>query len=361
MTPLPSFIDRDTIAERLPLIFPAGTANRNYCIREMAASTIFTMLYIGAVEGREVYISPLHVYRMTSEQSLLSFEHDRITYASLSKKKNFQPTGTRWYADNTREPIRDETIREGLMQFGAVLSAPGIPTTSSKPRYALQKQFAALFDPALTGTSLDEAIQQWQRSNLTNNAIARIRLAKRSANTGGQVLIQFPNGEAKAYTAGPSTDISKAVVEKFATHFLRDPVVLWISTSDKKVQYLDQETTSAIGINIRSDQNLPDIILADLASGPDPLLVFVEVVATDGAITERRKKAIYEITDAASFRRDQILFVTAYHDRQSSGFKKTISDLGWNSFCWFVSEPEHVIYLDERTRYLSDFNTETTA
>ena len=32
----------------------------------------------------------------------------------------------RWYADNTREPIRDETIRFGLISVGAVLEQEGL-------------------------------------------------------------------------------------------------------------------------------------------------------------------------------------------------------------------------------------------
>jgi hypothetical protein len=47
-----------TIVERLPLAFPEGTPNRTYCIREMAAKTIFTMLYIGAIETRNVWMAP---------------------------------------------------------------------------------------------------------------------------------------------------------------------------------------------------------------------------------------------------------------------------------------------------------------
>ena len=51
------------------MIFPDGTPNRTYCVRLMAASTVFTMLYIGAVEGSDVFLAPKHVYRMTDEQA----------------------------------------------------------------------------------------------------------------------------------------------------------------------------------------------------------------------------------------------------------------------------------------------------
>jgi len=51
--PLPPLLPVPGIHERLQEIFPDGTANRNYVIREMAAKTVFVMLYIGAVEGSE--------------------------------------------------------------------------------------------------------------------------------------------------------------------------------------------------------------------------------------------------------------------------------------------------------------------
>jgi hypothetical protein len=75
------------------------------------------------------------------------------------------------------------------------------------------------------------------------------------------------------------------------------------------------------------------------------LLVFVEVVATDGAVTARRQDAIYELTDAAGFARSQVAFLTAYEDRESAGFRKTVSALAWRSFAWFRSEPAHILVL----------------
>lgn len=51
---LPAYIDRATIHRRLQVIFPEGVPQRTYCVREAAASTVFTMLYVGAVEGTGV-------------------------------------------------------------------------------------------------------------------------------------------------------------------------------------------------------------------------------------------------------------------------------------------------------------------
>jgi hypothetical protein len=346
MSSLPKYVSRELIAERLPLIFPEGTPNRNYCIRELSASTIFTMLYVGAVEGNENYISPMHVYRMTQEQSALNDDGDRIGYRAGVVKKGFASQGRRWYADNTREPIRDETLREGLMRVGAV-KAIVVDTTSSKPRYYLQKNFAGLFDPDITGAELESSIAQWQAKSLTKSALTRISLAGHDLkNNDEKVWITFPNKNTRAVTPGTSAIISKAVIEVFAVEFLGAPVVLWLSTSSDKVVANDEKLASSIGIKIQADKYLPDIILVDLEP-EDPLIVFVEVVATDGPITDHRQQMFYEITDEAKFKRSQVAFVTAYLDRNSSGFRKTISNLAWNSYAWFVSEPDKIIVLKD--------------
>jgi hypothetical protein len=344
---LPPFATRAQVAERLPLIFPEGTPNRGYCVRELAASTVFAALYVGAIEGTGRYFGPVHVYRMTGEQAARSGAADRERYADGVLRRDFHAPGRRWYADNTREPIRDETLRDGLVSIGAIIRREDLPTTSSKPRYALHKEFAALFDPALGGDRFERSVAGFQSKHLSKSALARISIMLAgAAASGAGLLVTFPNGETRKLAPGPSSTISKAVVETFAGRFLERPVVLWLSESGNKVILRDDQLANAIGLKIEPDKNLPDIILADL--GPtEPLIVFVEVVATDGAITSRRQEAIYAVADAAGFGRAQIAFVTAYQDRESAGFKKTVVSLAWNSFAWFVSEPDKVVIFQD--------------
>lgn len=343
MAQLPPYAARSLVAERLPLIFPEGTPNRTYCVRELAASTVFAALYIGAIEGTDRYLGPVHVYRMTAEQVTQSDATDREAYASVVLGKSGQVLGVRWYADNTREPIRDETLRDGLVAVGAVTRREDLPTTSGPPRYALKSDFAALFDPTLQGEGLEAAIAAFQSTHLSKSALARVTIMRAGAavNATG-VLVTFPNGETRQLAPGPSSFIAQGVIEIFARRFLEVPAVLWLSESGNKVVLRDDSIASAIGLKIEADKNLPDLILADL--GPkEPLLVFVEVVATDGAITPRRRDAIFALTDAAGFDRQQVAFLTAYQDRESAGFKKTVAQLAWGSFAWFVSEPERIV------------------
>jgi len=346
---MPPCVGREMVAERLRLIFPEGTPNRTYCIRELAASTVFTAIYIGAVEGADRFLGPVHVYRMTDEQASLTGDAERSAYAQDVLKKNYRGSGKRWYADNTREPIRDETLRDGLVAIGAVLRREDLPTTSGLPRYALKGDFAGLFNPALQGDALQHAVADFQARHLSKSALARvsIMLAGAAGRSAG-VLVTFPNGETRQLAPGPSSIISRAVIEVFATTYLAKPAVLWLSESGNKIVMRDDRIANAIGLHIEADKNLPDLILADL--GPvEPLIVFVEVVATDGAITPRRQQAIHALTDAAGFKRSQIAFLTAYQDRDSTGFRRTVGQLAWDSFAWFTSEPDCILVMRSGT------------
>ena len=356
---LPSLLDISEIHRRLQVIFPEGTPRRGYCTREMAARTIFVTLYVGAIEGGGLWMGPKHVYRMGETQSGLREDSQRQAYISAVEKPGFVAPADRWFQDNTREPIRDETLRDGLIRVGAVVERRGLPTTSSKPRYALRAGFAALFDPALNDEPLEEAIAAWQDRSLSAGALARVRLQQRSATAAhSKILVSLPNGETRQMETGPSSVITKAVIEVFAPRFLRDGAVLWVSESGNKVIQRDDDLAQSLGLKIETDKLLPDTILVDLAPA-EPLVVFIEAVATDGPITDARRSALLELVTSAGFKASQIAFVTAFQDRDTAAFKKAIPNLAWGSFAWCLSEPEHLIALDGTlpggVRLLSDF------
>ena len=340
-------LTRDDVHARLQEIFPDGAPNRAYLTRMLAASTVFVALYIDAIEGSGTMLGPKHVYRMTDEQAALVDDASRTAYATGVLRTGSQTEGRRWYQDNTREPIRDETLREGLVAIGAVIERTDLPTTSSKPRYALKASFAALFDPALTGEALQARIATWQAEALNKGALARLAIVRQGAGASAdQVLVTFPNGETRRMKPGPSSEITKAVVEVFAPAFLTAPAVVFLSESGNKVVARDDALARSIGLAIQADKNLPDTILVDL--GPvHPLLVFVEVVATDGPISQRRKDALEELVAEAGFPAEHVAFVTAYLDRSAGPFKKTVDSLAWGSYAWFAAEPERLVVFSE--------------
>ncbi|MBN7122409.1 restriction endonuclease [Erwinia billingiae] len=348
MPDLPEIADIHT---RLKDIFPEGTENRNYVIRELAARTIFVMLYAGAIEGNERWIRPSQVINMSNEQSSKRSSEERLEWLNYTlSKKNTRPIDA-WYAENSRESVRDETLRSGLIPCHAVIERKGIPTTSSKPRYCLNASFADLFAPVHFGEDLAVRINNWQETHLNKAALARIRLVNASiSNSDDRVTVTFPGGDKRTLAPGPSSIITKEVIEVFASKFLKAPAVLWLSESGNKVVTRDELLASSLGLKIDASKALPDIILVDLGeekSGSDMLFIFTEVVATDGPVNRERKIALTKIAADAGFSNKNIAFLTAFMDRGSSPFKKAISELAWGSYAWFVSEPENLIDLHD--------------
>ena len=162
------------IQARLQAIFPEGMEQRNYLTREMAAKTVFTCLYAKAIEGENRWIRPNQVCRMTDAQAASLDDSAREAWYIKSGKNGYTPpVGTPWFADTTREPIRDETIGEGFIPVRAIIERPGLATTSSKGRYALEAGFASLFDPDLDDGAFWSAALAWRASHLTKSALAR--------------------------------------------------------------------------------------------------------------------------------------------------------------------------------------------
>ena len=344
---MPALLPVPEVHERLGTIFPEGTPQRNYLTREIAAKTVFAMLYVGAVHETECWLRPDQVTRMTDEQAARTGDEERIAWREASLRPITDSIIGRWYAANTREPIRDETLREGLIQTGAVKERGDLPTTSPAPRYALDPDFAALFDPGLAGESLEAAIAIWQEQYLSAGALARVAILRRGAVAAkDRVLVTFPNGETRHMEPGPSSVISKAVVEEFAPRFLEAPGVIWLSESRNKVVARDDELAQTIGLAIQPDLNLPDLILVDLGS-TETLIVFVEVVASAGVVSESRMDALISTTKKAGFAEDQLAFVSAFADRNHAAFKRSVSELAWRSFAWFMSEPDHIMVLQQ--------------
>jgi hypothetical protein len=340
-----------TIEEWLPRIFPEGTPARNYVTRQISAKTVFVMLYIGAVEGTNRWMRPDQVTKMTDAQAGKLAEPERLRWSldSIAKKSSLD-LSLRWYQPNTREPIRDETLRSGLIRLGAVVQRTDVPTTSSLPRYALARDFYELLlvlreNP---GKAEDE-ISAWQARHLDRSALSRVELLRRGtvrSGTDSRVTIRYPNGETRLVAPGPSSVISKAVIEEFIPRFLREPGVLLVSDSSEKIVSRDEQLARDLGLNLDAARTLPDIILVDLHANKTRL-IFIEVVATDGAVTEARKEALTQFASAAGYSAEYLLFVTAFLDRTASSFRRLASEIAWDSYAWFTAEPEHLLHFQK--------------
>ncbi|RYY07956.1 MAG: restriction endonuclease, partial [Alphaproteobacteria bacterium] len=208
---LPPLLSWQDIHARLPTIFPEGSANRDHSIWEISAKTMFVMIYAGAIEGTDLWIRPDQVTRMTTAQAEQTDDDARLAWAKDSIRPSKADVPGRWYAVNTRESIRDDTIRYALIVNGAVIERPGLATTSPAGRYALQGEFAALMAPDLDEATFIAKAAAWRAKHLNKGALARIAIVRKGAAGGGEYeLVTFPNGETRRMSTGASADISKA-------------------------------------------------------------------------------------------------------------------------------------------------------
>lgn len=344
--PLPPLTSLDEVQRRLGKLFPESMADRGPLIGVMAARVVFVFLYGGFVGPHGPYLRPSHVYLFTHEQAALVRDDERLEWVRRASRPAYRPAGRRWYADTSRESIRDDLMRNRLHPMGVIGRRDDIvvPTTSSKPVYYLAEAFARLFDPALTDATLERAQREWRDAHLKPESLQRMALRARGAlRHSSDLLVDLPDGSRMRMAGGASALIAKALIENFAPAALRRPAVLWVSASDRKAEPRLAELAASVGLRFDIGADLPDLILADL---DEPMrIVFCEIVATDGAITATRKEALLRIVARSQVPAHVVHFLSAFEDRASGAFRRNFSRLAPGSDVWFRTEPELIVQL----------------
>lgn len=111
----------EEIRRRLARVIPGAQDPQGWIHRELAAKTVFVMLYGYAVEGHDRWIRPTAVTDMTDEQAARQDPESRKGWLDeVQGRGRPQVIPGRWYSENTRESIRDETLRS-LVQLGVVV------------------------------------------------------------------------------------------------------------------------------------------------------------------------------------------------------------------------------------------------
>ena len=342
---LPELLTVQALQHRLQLVFPDSFPDRRLLVGAMAARAIFVFLYGGFVGDTGVYLRPSHIYFFTREQAAKHQDAERLAWRRQTAKPGFRPVGSRWYADNSRESIRDDLLRNTMLRMGLAHKRAGVPTTSSKPTWFLDAGFATLFQPELTEDDLAQAVEAWRQHALDAATLQRMRLSAQGVQKReGDVLIDLPDGARMRIGPGPSSLIAKGLIEHCAPACLKHPAVLWLSASDRKSYPQFAEVAASVGLRFDLNAELPDLILADLDH--PPLFVFCEIVATDGPMTEGRKQALQALVSTHSaIPLSRLRFVTAYEDRNSPVFRRHFSQLATDSYVWFRTEPGLLVHL----------------
>ncbi len=347
--PLPALSSVENVQKRLEIIFPETMPDRGILVGIMAARVVFVFLYGGFIEGHGRYLRPSHVYFFTKEQAEKSSDAERNSWLSVATLPGNRPEGERWYADTSKEPIRDDLMRNRLLPLGIMHKRTGEATTASTPINFISADFAALFDPELTDEEVKIRSNTWREEHLDQATLQRMALrAKGIQAKDGDVLIEMPDGTRIRISGGPSSPILKGLIEDYATKHLQRPAVLWLSASDKKAYPQFVELSESVGLKFDLNSELPDLILADM--GKPVQFQFCEVVASDGAVTESRKKALLMLVQASNIPESAVNFLSAFEDRESPAFRKNFSQLAIDTLVWFRTEPDLLVILSMANR-----------
>jgi hypothetical protein len=348
MTTLAPFLSLPHVGERLQAIFPLNFPDRAILVGEMATRVFFVALYGGFTDGAGRYFRPSTVIRFSHEQAALTSDADRLTWLASCQAPGHKTLGKQWYADNTREPVRDDLIRNRAIPIGVITKREGIPPTSPAPIYAMAAPFAALFKQDLIGSDLDQAISEWQERHLDPMTLKRMRLlASGVKEKEGQVTVKLPTtGKILRLAAGDASSITRDVCEGLSKRVFQQPVIVHVSISDQKTfRELDGEAL-AVGLELNPSAELPDVVMVDVGKTHGLTIAFIEVVHSDGPITELRKKALLKIAEDAGIKPQDVSLITAFEDRNSPAFKKRVSELARGTSVWFRSEPDMLMRLD---------------
>jgi hypothetical protein len=344
---------RAQIHERLGVIFPRSAFDPVHS-NPLAAAALAAMLYIDAVVPDEgnvpsdaVWARPTtclwmsdDVYARDSEQARIAWRkaaaRGRRTMEELQASWEL-PHAVSWYRDNSRETLRDETFPAWL-DYGAIRVRPGIRITSSLPRWALTASFADLFEPSLSDEQFIEAAEAWRASHMSPGDRFRMATLREREQAAYAVEVILPDGNTRLLEPGDASRILRGVLGSWAPARLRDPVVLTISEPGEKVLLADGARLRALGLTIDPQSLLPDAVIVDIGETP-PTFWIVEVAASDGPITEDRRRRLIRWAEDQRIPADSCRFLSAFLDRNDDVARRRLKDLAVGTFAWYASEP----------------------
>jgi hypothetical protein len=347
--PLPTPADCE---ERLGLVFPRAAFDTTLS-GPFAAWAVAAMTYVDAIvptvaplPADATWARPTTVLWMSGEVYARTDPGSRAAWrdAAARRRGSVEELVTSWglpfrprYGDNSRETLRDEILPRWA-DDGAVRIRPGIKTASPLPRWALTAAFAALFDPALTDDDLMDAIENYRNAHMSPGGRIRALTAHQRAQQTHATNVSLPGGEVRQLEPGEASFILKGVIEQWAPIRLTDPVVLTISEPGDKLYTADAATIQRLGIAIDVGNLLPDALLVDIGASP-PAFWVVEAVASDGPITEERKRALLAWAKRQRIPEASCHFLTAFGSRNATPARRRLKDLAAGTFAWYADEP----------------------
>jgi hypothetical protein len=237
------------------------------------------------------------------------------------------------YAANTRETFRRQVLHQfeqaGVVDYNPDI--PDLPVTSPRAHYALTKKALAVLTSFGTKTFSTTASKFKKLTEKKLSSFQKIRDLKR-------IPLVLPNGQQVSLSPGKHNEVAVAVIQHFSSRFAHGATLLYLGDTEEKEFFFNKEDFRKIGVTLKDNGKLPDLILLQIEK---KWLYLIEVVTSHGPVSQKR---VIELTKIFSSSGLGLIFVTAFPN--ISEFKKHANDIAWDTEVWLADTPDHLIHFN---------------
>ena len=239
-------------------------------------------------------------------------------------------------AENTRESYRKESLKP-LCEAGIAerhQSSINDPNTF----YTLNPDFEHILRER-TESQRGQLLESWNKSHPTRYQHLHEGHALTS-DTRHELIIDY-QGQFLELSAGKHSEITKQVVDIFATAYIPGFEAVYISDTRNKMLFANEELAEELNLELDEHDRLPDLILYRRSMN---IIYPIEVVTSVGPFSESRKEEVRTILS----KRGQIQFgmvcISAFPDR--AVLRRFIADIAWETKVWIAAEHYGIIHFD---------------
>jgi type II restriction enzyme len=237
------------------------------------------------------------------------------------------------YAPNTRETFRRQVLHQfvqaGIADYNPDI--PNLPVNSPRAHYTIS---AIVLETVKTFRT-----KNWENSvTQFKNQIGELKKKYSKDRKMSRVPIKLPNGKVLLLSPGKHNLVQAAIVEEFASQFVKNSVLLYLGDTEQKNLHIDKKKLKSIGIPITEHSKLPDVVIYDESKN---WLYLIEAVTSHGPMSPKR---IIELEDFLVNCKAGKIYVSAFPD--FSEFKKHTKNIAWDTEVWIMEFPEHMIHFN---------------
>lgn len=239
----------------------------------------------------------------------------------------------RQYAPNTRETIRDETVRF-FLDAGLVVKNyddPHRATNSPRTNYRITDASRVLIG-SIGSPSFGKELERYR---IAQSKVAQYVASRQNA---ARPVVMLPDDAGYVeLSPGGQTHLIQAIIEEFCPRFAPCARVLFVDDAMQAVAVSarNEEEVRALETIEMSDAK-PDVVLFD-----GECLCLIEACQTGGPIDEIRRSLLHDAFQGIG---GQLRFVTCFESRRAMA--KYLPQLAWGTEAWFADEPDCILALE---------------